>query len=406
MLREEVLESIRSTFELYGYSPIETPALERFEVLSSKFAGGGEILNETYQLEDQGKRKLGLRYDLTVPLCRIVARNYSSIQKPFKRYQIASVWRDGPLKKGRYREFVQCDADVIGEEGMQCEAELISMCVDSLKGTGLKDFKVKINNRKLLDGVLESEGVSEEKWNPFLLCVDKLEKIGELAVLSDIAVKKIASEEKARRVLKKLKEKSLAAFKNIPSEKGREGVMELEQLFDLLKQYDIQEYAEFDPSLARGLNYYTGTVFEAYLSGFNSSLAGGGRYDDLIGKFMSSEEEIPAVGISLGLDVIIEVMDGKGRSTVCDCILIPIGEVKVIAIANNLRSMGVKTMLSFSNKVGKSLEYASKLGIPFAVIIGEREVKEGKVKLRDLKNGEEKILSLEAVAIEMRKTSF
>jgi histidyl-tRNA synthetase len=410
ILLDRVESVLKRTFEKYGFVPLDTPALENFSTLSSKFAGGEEILKETYSLVDQGGRKLGLRYDLTVPLCRYVASN-PKIPKLFKRYQIASVWRDGPIKLGRYREFRQADVDTVGVEGMLAEAEIIALACDAFKELGLNAC-IKVNNRKLLWGLMENEvGLKKEKVLDAIISVDKLDKIGENGVLQELEQKGLDGKS-AKKLLDSLKLDLRALEKKNLGKEGARGLEELKELLELLEEYGVEKQVVFTPSLARGLNYYTGTIFEAFLRewGITSAIAAGGRYDDLIGKFMGAKEKIPAVGISFGLDVLCDAINSLDKkcfkkTSLTQVYLISINSGKeAIKIAQALRALGLAVGMDLlARGVSKGLEYASKQGIPFAAIIGDKELKQKKITLRNLVSGEEKLVSLnEAVEIVRR----
>jgi histidyl-tRNA synthetase len=298
---------------------------------------------------------------------------------PFKRYQIASVWRDGPLKTGRYREFTQCDADIVGVDSLRADAECVALTQSVFDALGLK-VKMRVNNRKFLDELLKKAGVAEEKWLSALLSIDKLEKIGKQGVEAELKGKDING-----KIIELI-------------EKAKKPSGEIAELLDYCKELGVRDdFVVFDASLARGLNYYTGTVFECYLSDskIKSSVCGGGRYDDLIAKFSGRKENIPAVGISFGVDVIGEAVEAK-RKTVVQAFVIPIKTTaKAIAIAQELRAMGVNCSVDLMERsISKNLDYASKQGIPFAVLVGELELKQGKVKLRNLESGEEKLVSV------------
>lgn len=413
--REHVVSLLKKAFKRYGFLPLETPVVERFDVLSSKFAGGEEILKETFRLQDQGQRELGLRYDLTVPMCRVLAGN-PSLPKPFKRYQVAPVYRDGPLKKGRYREFVQCDVDTVGVAGVQAEAEQLALAEHVFDELGRDatiffddrglNASIHYNNRKLLNGVLEDAGISKDKQQGVLLALDKLAKIGENGVLAELTGERGLDGKTAKTLLKQFaKGRKLSEFKkDIQSPEGKQGVAELEELAELLKAYGVKN-AVFSPELSRGLNYYTGTVFEVFAkdSGISSSLAAGGRYDDMIGNF-SGREKTPAVGISFGLDVILEVLKEKQGEvpSAVDAFVVMVGDTQKVAvkIAESLRKSGVNVLLDLAGRgVSKNLAWAGAQKIPFVVIVGEKEVKSGKFTLRDMKTGKEKALSLEGLAL-------
>ena len=409
--RDEIVNTLKNVFELYGFNPWETPALERWDVLSSKYAGGAEILKETYQLEDQGGRKLGLRYDLTVPLCRVIASN-SSMPMPITRYAIASVWRDGPIKLGRYREFTQCDVDIVGSKSGLADAEIISLVCDAFSQLGI-DYVVKVNNRKLLEGLLESLGVETKNVESVILAIDKMAKIGSQGVQAEL-IEKGLSISLAKKIVGVFQELEDGSFEEVlascaklvsANDKGKQGLTELEEVFDFLASFqkDLAKDVIVDVSLARGLAYYTGTVFEVYARGskITSSIAGGGRYDELIGKF-AGKESIPAVGISFGLDTIGEVLKLQStkpsRKTVANVFVIPIKTIpQCIALASELRRNGIRTALDLIGRsISKNLDYASKQGVKYVAIVGPKEAEQKKLTLRNLETGEEQLLTIPA----------
>lgn len=403
--RQRVLDTLKTVFELYGFSPLETPVIERYDILASKYAGGAEILKETFKLTDQGNRKLGLRYDLTVPLCRFIGMN-PNMKMPFKRYQIANVLRDGPMKKGRYREFWQCDIDTIGVKDMTADAEVISIVQDVFKKFDI-DISIKISNRKILNGILRTAGVKNSLMETVILSIDKLEKFGIEEVRKELKQKRIKEN-----IIEKIEE--MINIKGTNAEKitrlstcindkeGIEGLQEIKSLFSYLTD---ASNVVLDQSLARGLAYYTGTVFEVFLLGndIKSAVAGGGRYDKMIQSFLGSKQEFPAVGISFGLDVIIDALNiEEKQKTVTRLFIIPISNrIESMKIAKEFRNMGIKTDIDLIGRgVSKNLEYANTLGIPFVAFIGEDEIKQNKVKIKDMKTGEEKLVSVqEAVKI-------
>jgi histidyl-tRNA synthetase len=379
ILRQKITDVLREVFELYGYAPLETPMIERFEVLSAKYAGGAEIMKETFNFKDQGKRQLGLRYDLTVPFSRVIAMN-PRLKMPFKRYQIGRVFRDGPIKLGRTREFWQCDVDIVGTKSMLADAEMVAIASEAFKKLGIKVI-IKINSRKVLDAVMKEAGVKNVE--SAILTLDKLEKIGE------------------KGVLKEYKEKGIDGKKILKIVKGKldnEGVKELKEVEKYLKNLGVKNY-EIDYTLARGLSYYTGTVFEAVCKDFSSSLAGGGRYDNMIGSFIG-KGDFPAVGISFGLEPIFELMKEKeGKKTVTDVYVIPIGTLKEsLKIVSELRKEGVKCDIDFNSRnISKNLNYANKMNIPYVLIIGEDEIKAKKYSLKDMIKGKEEKLNVKDI---------
>jgi len=392
-------------FELYGYNPLETPVIERFEVLASKYAGGEEILKEAFKLKDQGGRELGLRYDLTVPMCRFIAGN-PNLKMPFKRYQIGEVFRDGPLKAGRYRQFTQCDIDIVGVKSMAADAEMIQIAREAFQQLQL-NVVIKVNNRKLLNGIVTAAGIKPDKAETTILTLDKLDKLGQAAVEKELAEKGTpAAAIKGLMALITVKgsnaEKMLKLEKEITTAEGKEGLAELKQL---LENVEDAQNVEFEPSLARGLAYYTGTVFEIYLknSELKSAIAAGGRYDKMIGSFVGSGREYPAVGISFGLDIIEDAITAtteEKRRTTTVAYVIPIKAVaEATKIAAKLRQSGINTDIDMNGRdIKRNLEYAAAAGIPYAIFVGEKEVKEGKVKLRDMASGEEKYVTVAEAA--------
>ncbi|MBI2574629.1 histidine--tRNA ligase [Candidatus Woesearchaeota archaeon] len=407
--RQKLVDTLKKVFELYGFNPLETPVLEPYEVLSAKYAGGAEILKETFRLTDQGKRELGLRYDLTVPMCRYLAMN-PNMRMPFKRYQAGEVFRDGPIKLARYRQFTQCDVDIVGVKGMAADAEIISVVQTVFEKLGM-DAAIKANSRKVMNGMLEAAGVAKEKSEAAILSIDKLEKLGPEAVKKEMKDNRISENSiKAITEIISIKGSNAAKLAKLKedlkgSKEGMEGLAEIEALLSMLIS---AANVEFDASLARGLSYYTGTVFEVFLSDseIKSAVAAGGRYDNMIGSFLGSKKEYPAVGIAFGLDVILDALKKQqtgGRAaakTAATAYVIPIKAPKEAArVAQQLRKAGINTAVEMLDRgISKSLDYANSQGIPYAVFVGEQELKQGKVKLRDMRTGKEELLSVEESA--------
>ena len=403
ILRKEIIDELKSIFELYGYNPLETPAIERIDILTSKFAGGEEILKEIFKVKDQGKRELGLRYDLTVPMCKVVGMN-PTLNLPFKRYQVQEVYRDGPIKLGRYRSFIQCDIDVVGPRSMAAEAEILAI-VDKFFSKYKFDFTIKVNNRKLLNGILQAADIKKNKMAA-ILAIDKLEKIGLQGVKKELKEKKFSDKEiKAllslldttgtnKEILKKLEKK-------ITSEEGIQGINELKELLDFTSKMGVKKI-KLEISLARGLEYYTGPVFEVFLnkSKIKSSMAGGGRYDKMISGFLGSGD-YPATGISFGIEPIFEALKLekkiKEMKTVTKVFIIPIKTMKQsLEIAQELRNAGIKTEVDLMERgISKNLKYANSMSIPYVVFVGQKELDSGKLTLRDMKSGKEEKLSIE-----------
>ncbi|MHA2203586.1 MAG: histidine--tRNA ligase [Candidatus Hodarchaeales archaeon] len=413
VLREKILEIIRRVFQLYGFRPLTTPILEMWDILSSKYAGGAEILKETYRLTDQGNRELGLRYDLSVPLSRLVGMN-PRLKKPFKRFEIGPCFRDGPIKKGRYREFIQCDADIIGVASTLADAECLALAHHLFSKLGLEVY-LEVNNRKLLTGILLAAGVPEPLLNTAILSVDKLKKIGIDGVSEELKTKKVplnvideiysyfSYEGSYLEILDQLEPR-------IKNKIGKEGITELRQLYHYLQLFNITNEVKLLYSLARGLEIYTGTVFEAFLKEpgiIDSSLCGGGRYDKIIGKFLGSEDQYPATGISFGLDIIYDAVAARwpSKSSVTDVYLVPIGNQtfdQIVKLTSQLRESNIRADFDLLNRsLSKNLDYANRHQIPFVIILGERDLSDKCVTLRVMKDGAEERIEINKIVQKM-----
>jgi histidyl-tRNA synthetase len=416
IMRQEVLDRIRSVFELFGFAPLETPAIENFEILSAKDAGGDEILNETYNFKDKADRMIGLRYDLTVPLARVVAMN-PGLTIPFKRYQIQNVWRYGDVAKARLREFLQADVDIVGSDSMLADAEIITCACYALESIGLEKFTVRINNRKILSGVVKYCGIDENQITDVLRSIDKLDKIGTDGVEKEL-VEKGFSEKTVEKLLGfvKIQGDPEKVLQNIEvfvksSEELRKGIEETKILVDYLKKMGVKKF-KIDLSLARGLDYYTGPIFEIFAEEGIGSISAGGRYDKLVGLF--SGKETPATGISLGIERVIEVMkvkkifeNKKSRTKVfVVCVKDEVQE-EVLKIVRNLRKSGIPSGFDLRGRnLTRQLEYADSIGIPYAMIVGPNEIKENKVKIRDMKKREETEVELKDLASFFKKSDL
>jgi len=406
ILKQEIVDKLKLIFEQFGFSPLETPAIERYSVLASKYAGGSEILKETFSFKDQGNRELGLRYDLTVPFCRFVGMN-KTLKMPFKRYQIGRVYRDGPIKSGRMREFWQCDVDVVGSKSMMADAECIAIAQRVFQELKL-DVIIKFSTRKILNSLMKYAGVTKQMTA--ILTIDKLNKIGIDGVEDELKEKGISDESIAKLkgiiLMTGTNEEKLEFLKGLTTdEEGKEGIKDVE---DILSYLPNKSNIEFDLTLARGLAYYTGPVFEVYLKDikkFGSSLAGGGRYDKMIGEFlgMKDEEAYPATGISFGLEPISVVLEKEGikkvKKTVTQVFIIPIGTQKEsFEIALRLRRQGLNVDIDINRRgISKNLNYANNYDIPYVIFIGEEELKDKKVKLKDMRSGKEELVDVEEI---------
>lgn len=393
--RDKVISVIRNIFERYGFSPFETPTIQRFDVLASN--GGSEILKETFKLKDQGGRDLALRYDLTVPMCIAIALN-PNIKLPFKRYEIGKVFRDGPVETERVREFWQCDADVVGSKSVAADAECIKIYDEVFKTLKI-DVDIIINSRKLLNDILKYCGL-ENKSEEVLIAIDKLDKIGLNEVLKEI--EKVADKnqiEKLNNILKK--KEDIDDLKKLLGE--TEGINEIKELQKFCKIMNVKFI--FDVTLARGLSYYTGPIFEVRSKKAKSSLGGGGRYDKMIGNLLR-KGDYPSTGMSFGLDRICMILNEDEIKSQLKVYVIPINQnEKAIEIVTLLRDSGINADLDVNEKaISKNLDYASKLGIPYVLFVGEQEVKANKFKLRDMKSGKEEMLKKEDLIKKLKWT--
>ncbi|HII14504.1 MAG TPA: histidine--tRNA ligase, partial [Nanoarchaeota archaeon] len=351
ILFQEIQDIFKKNFELFGFNPLQTPTLELFETLSSKYTGGAEILKETFQLSDQGQRKLGLRYDLTVPFSRFVAMN-PQLKMPFKRYQIGSVFRDGPVGSNRLREFTQCDCDVVGTKSIVADAECVQLFLQAFAALGL-DVEVRVNNRKILDAMMNTLQISLDKRSSVILAIDKLDKKSRKDVEEEIYTLGVKKDVVAKLFeLLNLQGSNTKILDGIAAFVGKdaEGVVEMRELLSYCSQKNVL----FVPSLARGLAYYTGSIFEVYAPGTSvtSAIGSGGRYDKMIGSLLGSTQEYPAVGCSFGLDRIMAVVAEKRKQRVKSVVkvfVIPIGLSldKVWPVVMELREKGVATDMYF-----------------------------------------------------------
>jgi histidyl-tRNA synthetase len=440
--REYVIGVIKEVYERYGFEPLETPAVENIETLLGKYGDEGnqlifKILKRGVH-EATGEADLALRYDLTVPLARVVAEYRDKLPKFFKRYQIQPVWRADRPAHGRFREFYQCDVDILGSRSMLVETEICAAASEVLAKLGFNDFAIRINHRHALTGVLQAAGVAADKHDVALVALDKFDKIGREGVEKefnargidegvgntllnffselnslDQAAEIVVSEDPAQ----KRKAMNLAIMGRLvefvgDNELGARGVDQLRSIMRFAEAEGISSRIEIDPSLARGLSYYTGAIMEINVKDLAGSLGGGGRYDNLVGIF--SGEDVPACGFSLGLERIIVVMTEREMfppqllSTPADVMVSIWNEESVadsIALAQELRSAGLRVDLyPEADKLGKQFKYASTRGIPFVAVVGDDERTRGEVAIKDMRSGEQKTVKRENVVDAVRIT--
>jgi histidyl-tRNA synthetase len=451
--RQYVIDVIKDVYERYGFEPLETPAVENIETLLGKYGEEGNQLIfkilKRGEHEKTGQADLALRYDLTVPLARVVAQYQNELPKFFKRYQIQPVWRADRPARGRFREFYQCDVDVLGSRSMVVEAELIAAASDALMKLDFNDFVIRVNHRQVLTGILDQAGVALAKHEDALIALDKWDKAGDAAsyaVAQELSARGISNDsgEKLMRFLNGLVDAERAAgFVDVAKadvyreavnvavigrlvefigshEIGAKGVDELRQILELTKGSGAYKRIKIEPTLARGLSYYTGPIMEINVKDLSGSLGGGGRYDNLIGMFLG--EDVPACGFSLGLERIIVVMNERGMfpkaltSSPAD-VLVSIWYQKgrtekieaakdSLALARELRAAGLRVDVypARNVKLGTQLTYASKRGIPFAAVIGENEREQNEVSIKDLRSGEQRSVKRENLAATLRES--
>ena len=402
-IRNYINGILKETFEEYGYQPIETPILCYFDMLAGKYDESNDILNEIYKLRDQGNRELGLRYDLTVPFAKFIALNKNEIKLPFKRYEINKVFRDGPVKVGRDREFTQCDVDVVGLSNQLIEAELMSLYVTAFNRLQIP-INIKYNSRKLMSALILETGVKEELISPTITIIDKIDKLTEFELTNEfinIGLKKTQITKLLQYFKLDLKELN-KLFKDTNNTLLKEGLEELNNLTKYLKELKILKYTTFTPSLARGQDYYTGNVFEVYetTGKLSGAIGGGGRYDKMITEFIDDGNIYPAVGISFGLTSIFALLANRedlNKKSDIDIYIIPMGtEIESLKLANSLRELGFKIELEMEQKkLKKSLDFCNKEEIPYVIILGTDEITNKEFKLKNMFNREEYLIKMD-----------
>jgi len=437
--REYVIGVIKDVYERYGFEPLETPAVENIETLMGKYGEEGNQL--IYKIlkrgehagskgkEDENLADLALRYDLTVPLARVVAEyRDSKLPRLFKRYQIQPVWRADRPARGRFREFYQCDVDILDSTSTLVEVEICSAATDVLVELGFRNFTIRLNHRKVLTALLNAVGVSQAKHGEALVAIDKLDRLGEEGVQLELRDRGIATEELLKWVSVVYRSKrsgelsgedgiDLGPYNSAvvgslrerigSDQQGNDGLNELESILELAMETSAGSRIRVDPSLARGLSYYTGSILEIEAEGMKGSLGGGGRYDDLIGMFLGKDQRVPACGFSLGLERIIVLMSEREMfpselvSAPADVMVMvsyhkdAVEKVEAakdsLSLARHLRASGLRVYLyPLRNvQITKQRTYAFKRGFPLASIVGDDDRERGEVTLIDLRTGED-----------------
>jgi histidyl-tRNA synthetase len=438
--RNYIFDTIKSVFQTYGYLPIETPTMEKTETLMGKYGEEGDrlifkVLNSGDFINKSNKESFSesnsirfansitekaLRYDLTVPFARFVVQNRNEIDLPFKRYQIQPVWRADRPQRGRYREFYQCDVDVVGSESLLYEVELIQIFDKVLSSLKLEDFTIKINNRKILSGLAEVIGESD-KLIPITVAIDKLDKIGEEGVVKELREKEVSESaiEKLKPILTITgsNEKLLEAVNSIvsSSEIGAKGIEELKEVLEMIKSLGLDKAKlEFDPSLARGLNYYTGAIFEVKANNVNiGSICGGGRYDDLTSIF--GMKDLSGVGVSFGADRIYDVLEEldlfpKELLASTQIMFTNFGELEAkqsMQWLKELRDHGIPAEIYPDNsKMKKQMTYANNKNIPFVALVGENELKSNSITVKNMETGDQSNYTIKELVNFFNETRF
>ena len=415
MVFNQMLETIKRTYETYGFIPLDTPMIEKSEVLLAK--SGGETAKQVYRF-NKGDNDLALRFDLTVPLARYVSQHFGELTFPFKRYHIGKVFRGEKPQKGRFREFYQCDIDIIGFESLSVvnDAEILSVIYSTFKALGFDDFTIRLNNRKILNGFFESLDITDKA--EVLRIIDKMEKIGQAAVLDELksiglsdgdagsVVKFVGIKGSCREIIENLRRLEVS------NDMFSEGIDELELVINYIDAFKVPSgnYA-VDLTIARGLDYYTGTIYETILNQYPSigSVCSGGRYDNLAQNYTT--KKLPGVGISIGLSRLYYQLREAGvlgesrKATPSQILIIPMKETmpQALEFATKVREAGIAAEIYFNEgKIGKKFSYADKLGIPYAVVVGEDEVNTGIYKLKNMATGDQAELDIQRIIEQLK----
>lgn len=402
ILFDEIKGTIENTYKKFGFLPIDTPIIELAEILLAK--AGGETEKQIYRFQ-KGDTDLALRFDLTVPLAKYVAKNYGNLSFPFRRYQIGKVYRGEKAQKGRYREFYQCDIDIIGdgELGLINDAEIPSVIYTIFRNLGFKDFTIRINNRRILNGIFESVE-QKENSEEILRIIDKIEKIGKNSVIEEFG--KIGlSQEQIQKIIDFIdiqgtSDEKIEKLENlgIQNETFNQGVRELKTVIENVRLFGVpEENFNVDLTIARGLDYYTGTVYETFLNDYRElgSVCSGGRYENLAEYY--TNKNLPGVGVSIGLTRLFSKLNELNiikadKKSVAEILIIPMTEdlKESIKLATKLRNAGINTEIYLNEKKIKAkFKYADKLEIPYVIVIGEDEIKENMVTIKNMKTGKE-----------------
>lgn len=402
LIRNKIINTLKETFENYGYSPLDSSVLYNYDILAYKYQDGAEILNEIYTLTDQGNRQLGLRYDLTIPFCKVIS-NEKELRLPFRRYEIGKVFRNGPVKLGRCREFYQCDIDVVGIDGVNIEIEQMLLVLNVFSKLGI-NIVIKWNNRKLMSSLIKYIGIKEEQVDSVIGAIDKLEKLSTEELIKEFERINIDAETVGK--LLAIFTKDINYYNNlfIDDPLYQEALGEINELNNKLEQLNIKDKTKFTPTLARGLSIYTGTVFEFYDTEerLTCSLGGGGRYNKIITDFISDGNTYPAVGLSFGLEPIYTILkEDLSNENLVNTYIIPMDtETECLKLAETLRRNNINVLVELNKrKIKKCFEYANKENIKYVIVIGSNEIESNNYTIKDMNSGnqytmnEEELLS-------------
>jgi len=392
IIRNKIINILKETFENYGYSPLDSSVLYNYDILAYKYQDGAEILNEIYTLTDQGNRQLGLRYDLTIPFCKVIS-NEKELRLPFRRYEIGKVFRNGPVKLGRCREFYQCDIDVVGIDGIDIEIEQMLLVLTVFKKLGI-NIVIKWNNRKLMTSLIKYIGIPDEKIDLVIGTIDKLEKLTPQELIKEFDSIDISAETVGK--LLGIFTKDIKDYNElfIDDPLYQEALKEINETNEKLEKLNIKDKTKFTPTLARGLSIYTGTVFEFYdiEKRLTCSLGGGGRYNKIITDFISDGNKYPAVGLSFGLEPIYTILKEElSNENLVNVYIVPMDtEIECLSLAETLRKNNINVLVELNKrKIKKCFEYANKENIKYVIVVGSNEIESNCYTIKDMDSGEQ-----------------
>ena len=405
IIRNYIIDTLKNIFNNYGYLPLDTSILNNYDLLAYKYNDGAEILKEIYKLTDQGNRELALRYDLTIPFCKFIA-NQKELRLPLRRYEIGKVFRNGPVKLGRCREFYQCDCDIVGIDGTDIEVEQMIMVIEAFRRLGI-DIIVKWNNRKLMTSLIKYAGINIDT-DMVIGVIDKKEKMSLDNLYKEFESIGISNDMASK--LMNLFSMNISEYNNLDydDELFREALIEINDVNNKIILLGLTDNTVFTPTLARGLSIYTGIVFEFYdmLERLTCSLGGGGRYNKIITDFINDGNEYPAIGLSFGLEPIYTILKSNlEENSLYDVYIIPMEEdYKVLELATILRNNNISTIVEYSKrKLKKCFEFADKNNIKYVIVLGSRELETGVYTIKDMEKQEQYEFNLEELLEYLKK---